>query len=92
MKYKVGQKVKIKPLAWFKENCTDWCGDGFDYGKKYEQFFPYRIQKYCGGQFTLMMVTIRSEYDGKCVLDEVGDVPFWAVEEIPIKRMMELIE
>lgn len=58
-KYKIGDKVKVKPLDWFKKHC-DYDGYGYIYHRvsntNVENYFCDDMSKLCGTEVTILGV------------------------------------
>ena len=66
MKFKVGDKVRVKSLDWYNAN-KDVRGDIYFDGNYY---FVEKMSKYCGELITIKYVSCT--YDGYCIIEDGG--------------------
>ena len=74
MKYKVGDKVRIKSLDWYNQN-----KDEFDQVKCGGYIFPYPMTKHCGKTVTITCVNTKDCY---YVISEDDGYRSWTDEMI----------
>ena len=77
MKYKVGDRVKIKSLDWYNENKNEDGNIRYNHGTAYHIFFTKYMSIFCGET-----VTIKCVYEKSYYMNETGSCEFWTDEMI----------
>ena len=88
LKYKVGDKVRIKSLDWYNENKDEYGNIRFRISQAvYPIFFSKIMSEFCG-----KIVTVKKINDGSYYMKETSNCEFWTDEMIEGLAEEEKIE
>ena len=77
MRFKVGDRVRIKSLDWYNENKDEDGNIRYKHGTAYPIFFTKYMSRFCGETLTIKCVHKESYY-----MNETGSCEFWTDEMI----------
>ena len=77
MRFKVGDRVRIKSLDWYNKNKDENGNIRYKHGNVYPIFFTKYMSRFCGETVTIKCVHTRSYH-----MNETGSCEFWTDEMI----------